>query len=110
MSTEEKTETIYAPVVDTPGNYVREPADAHPPLNYPPYKSTVLRHPGHPLIYLPPDDHGGHRPRPSAKPGRPPQATPTSTRQHDGRAHRRADHRVRATCSTQLGQAPAQHS
>ena len=53
MSTEEKTEAIYAPVVDTPGNYVREPADAHPPLDYPPYKSTALRHPKQPLIYLP---------------------------------------------------------
>jgi protocatechuate 3,4-dioxygenase, beta subunit len=53
MSTEEKTEPIYAPVVDTPGNYLREPPDAHPPLDYPPYKSTSLRHPEQPLIYLP---------------------------------------------------------
>jgi len=53
MSTEEKTQTIYAPLVDTPGNYVREPAGAHPPLDYPPYKSTQLRHPKQPLIYLP---------------------------------------------------------
>ena len=53
MSTEEKTETIYVAGVDTPGNYVREPADAHPPLDYPPYKSTALRHPKQPLIYLP---------------------------------------------------------
>jgi protocatechuate 3,4-dioxygenase, beta subunit len=53
MSTEEQTQTIYAPLVDTPGNYVREPAGAHPPLDYPPYKSTQLRHPKQPLIYLP---------------------------------------------------------
>ena len=53
MSTEEKIEKIYAPVVDTPGNYLREPAGAHPPLDYPPYKSTTLRHPKQPLVYLP---------------------------------------------------------
>jgi protocatechuate 3,4-dioxygenase, beta subunit len=53
MSTEESTATIYAPIVDTPGNYLREPPDAHPPLDYPPYKSTALRHPKQPLIYLP---------------------------------------------------------
>ena len=32
---------------------MREPAGAHPPLDYPPYKSTALRHPKQPLIYLP---------------------------------------------------------
>jgi protocatechuate 3,4-dioxygenase, beta subunit len=32
---------------------VREDDDAHPPLNYPPYKSTALRHPRQPLVYLP---------------------------------------------------------
>src|ERR1700759_2366312 len=53
MSTQETTEPIYAPVVDTPTNSLREPAGAHPPLNYPPYKSTSLRHPKQPLIYLP---------------------------------------------------------
>ncbi len=52
MSTQE-TERIYAPVVDTPGNYLREPEGAHPPLDYPPYKSTTLRHPKQPLVYLP---------------------------------------------------------
>jgi protocatechuate 3,4-dioxygenase, beta subunit len=57
MSTEETTEetetteSIYAPVVDTPGNYLRDESD--PPLDYPPYKSTTLRHPTQPLIYLP---------------------------------------------------------
>ena len=43
----------YAPVTDTPGNYVREEPSAHPPLDYAPYKSTALRHPRKPLIYLP---------------------------------------------------------
>src|SRR6201994_3663658 len=55
-TTDEGTETIYAPVVDTPGNYEREPAGeegSHPPLDYPPYKSTSLRHPKQPLVYLP---------------------------------------------------------
>ena len=38
---------------DTPTSYLREPPDAHPPLDYPPYKSTALRHPKQPLVYLP---------------------------------------------------------
>ena len=53
MSIEEKTEAIYAPVVDTPTNYLREPDGAQPPLDYPPYKSTAMRHPTQPLVYLP---------------------------------------------------------
>jgi protocatechuate 3,4-dioxygenase beta subunit len=44
---------IYAEVTDTPTSYLREPPDAHPPLDYPPYKSTALRHPKQPLVYLP---------------------------------------------------------
>jgi protocatechuate 3,4-dioxygenase beta subunit len=44
---------IYAAVTDTPTSYLREPHDAHPPLDYPPYKSTALRHPKQPLLYLP---------------------------------------------------------
>jgi protocatechuate 3,4-dioxygenase beta subunit len=32
---------------------VREPDGTHPPLDYPPYKSTALRHPKRPLVYLP---------------------------------------------------------
>jgi protocatechuate 3,4-dioxygenase, beta subunit len=40
-------------VNDTPVSYLRESADAHPPLDYPPYKSTALRHPREPLLYLP---------------------------------------------------------
>jgi protocatechuate 3,4-dioxygenase, beta subunit len=38
---------------DTPVNYVREAPEAHPPLDSPAYKSTRLRHPKQPLIYLP---------------------------------------------------------
>jgi protocatechuate 3,4-dioxygenase, beta subunit len=38
---------------ETPTSYVRETGDAHPPLDYPPYKSTALRHPKQPLVYLP---------------------------------------------------------
>jgi protocatechuate 3,4-dioxygenase beta subunit len=38
---------------DTPTSYLREPADAHPPLDYEGYKSTRLRHPRQPLVYLP---------------------------------------------------------
>jgi protocatechuate 3,4-dioxygenase beta subunit len=45
--------TIYDPIVETPGNYLREPDDADPPLDHPPYKSTALRHPKQPLVYLP---------------------------------------------------------
>jgi protocatechuate 3,4-dioxygenase beta subunit len=37
----------------TPTSYVREPEDAHPPLDFPPYRSTTLRHPKQPLVYLP---------------------------------------------------------
>ena len=40
-------------LTDTPKTYAREPPDAHPPLDYPPYKSTALRHPKQPLVYLP---------------------------------------------------------
>jgi protocatechuate 3,4-dioxygenase beta subunit len=38
---------------DTPIAYLREGADAHPPLDAPAYKSTLLRHPREPLLYLP---------------------------------------------------------
>jgi protocatechuate 3,4-dioxygenase, beta subunit len=40
-------------LTDTPRRYAREPADAHPPLDYPPYKSSALRHPKQPLVFLP---------------------------------------------------------
>jgi len=40
-------------VNDTPTSYVREEPGAHPPLDHPAYKSTRLRHPKQPLIYLP---------------------------------------------------------
>jgi protocatechuate 3,4-dioxygenase beta subunit len=44
---------IYDPVRDTPGSYQREGEDAHPQLDFPDYRSTALRHPKQPLIYLP---------------------------------------------------------
>lgn len=44
---------IYDPVGDTPTAYRRDPKEAHPPLDYVGYKSTRLRHPKQPLIYLP---------------------------------------------------------
>ncbi len=44
---------IYDPVRDTPGSYEREGAEAHPPLDFAPYRSTALRHPKQPLVYLP---------------------------------------------------------
>jgi protocatechuate 3,4-dioxygenase beta subunit len=40
-------------VDDTPQRYVCEPPDAQPPLDYPPYRSSTLRHPQQPLVYLP---------------------------------------------------------
>jgi protocatechuate 3,4-dioxygenase, beta subunit len=44
---------LWATDADTPTSYLREGADAHPPLDYPAYKSTALRHPNQPLIHLP---------------------------------------------------------
>jgi protocatechuate 3,4-dioxygenase beta subunit len=38
---------------DTPTSYRREGPDAQPPLDHPPYKSTQLRRPTQPLVYLP---------------------------------------------------------
>jgi protocatechuate 3,4-dioxygenase beta subunit len=38
---------------DTPSAYVREPPEAQPALDHPPYKSTALRHPKQRLVYLP---------------------------------------------------------
>jgi len=38
---------------ETPAAYIRDPDGTHPPLDYPPYKSTSLRHPKRPLVYLP---------------------------------------------------------
>ncbi len=52
---EPSTETtgIQPSASDTPTSYAREPAGAHPPLDYEPYKSTARRHPRQPLVYLP---------------------------------------------------------
>ncbi len=48
-----KPRASYDPAADTPKHYLREDEGAHPPLDYPPYKSTALRHPRQPLVYLP---------------------------------------------------------
>jgi protocatechuate 3,4-dioxygenase beta subunit len=48
-----ETRQIYDPVGDTPSSYLREPDGTHPPLDCPQYKSTQLRHPKQPLIYMP---------------------------------------------------------
>ena len=37
----------------TPARYARDPEGAHPPLDYPPYRASALRHPKEPLVYLP---------------------------------------------------------
>src|SRR5579862_5839047 len=44
---------IYDPIVDTPVCYEREPEGIHPPLDSPQYKSTQLRYPKQPLVFLP---------------------------------------------------------
>ena len=49
----EEDRGIYDPIVDTPTSYLREGPDAQPPLDYPNYRSTQLRHPHQPLIRLP---------------------------------------------------------
>jgi protocatechuate 3,4-dioxygenase, beta subunit len=49
----ERRASGYDPLTDTPTSYVREPQGAQPPLDYEPYKSTALRHPEQPLVYLP---------------------------------------------------------
>jgi protocatechuate 3,4-dioxygenase beta subunit len=40
-------------VSETPTSYLREGPDAHPPMDYPGYKSTARRHPKQPLVLLP---------------------------------------------------------
>jgi protocatechuate 3,4-dioxygenase beta subunit len=50
---ESRPRRIYDPVADTPTSYVREGAGIHPSLDFAEYKSTALRHPTQPLIYLP---------------------------------------------------------
>ena len=40
---------------DTPTSYLREPPGTHPDLDCPEYRSSGLRHPTQPLLYLPQD-------------------------------------------------------
>ncbi len=58
---QDEVRQIYDPVADTPARYRRDPAEAHPPLDYPPYKSTQLRHPKQPLIVSAAHGHRDHR-------------------------------------------------
>ena len=41
------------PATDTPTSYGRVPEGVQPPMDFEAYKSTALRHPKQPLIYLP---------------------------------------------------------
>jgi protocatechuate 3,4-dioxygenase, beta subunit len=43
----------YDPLGDSPTNYRREGVGVHPSLDFPAYKSTQLRFPRQPLVYLP---------------------------------------------------------
>jgi protocatechuate 3,4-dioxygenase, beta subunit len=52
MTTSERRE-IYDAVTETPTSYLRELDGVHPPMDFPPYKSTALRHPKEPLVYMP---------------------------------------------------------
>jgi len=49
----DEVRTIYTPIAATPTSYIREPEGAHPPPDFEGYKSTALRHPKQPLVYLP---------------------------------------------------------
>jgi protocatechuate 3,4-dioxygenase beta subunit len=46
-------QAIPHPAGDTPTSYAREAPGINPPLDFPDYRSTALRHPKQPLIYLP---------------------------------------------------------
>jgi protocatechuate 3,4-dioxygenase, beta subunit len=71
-------------LTDTPSAYAREPAGTiHPPLDHPPYRSTALRHPKQPLVYLPHTITEITGPR--LPPGRPVEERDSDlTAQHDG--------------------------
>lgn len=63
--------------------YAPEPEGTHPPLDYPPYRSTELRHPKQPLVYLPQTitELTGPQLGPERDPG---EHDHDLTRQHDG--------------------------
>lgn len=44
---------IWSAIDETPTSYDRGQAGAHPPLDFPAYRSTALRHPKQALVYLP---------------------------------------------------------
>jgi protocatechuate 3,4-dioxygenase beta subunit len=64
-------------------SYEREPEGAQPPLDFPDYKSTRLRHPKEPLVYLPHEvtEVTGPQVRPDRAPG---ELDADLTRQHEG--------------------------
>jgi protocatechuate 3,4-dioxygenase, beta subunit len=53
IADQDEVRQIYDPVADTPPRYRRDPEGSQPPLDSPAYKSTQLRHPKQPLVYLP---------------------------------------------------------
>jgi protocatechuate 3,4-dioxygenase beta subunit len=53
MSAGDEERAAYDPAAETPTSYLREAIDAHPALDFAGYKSTRLRHPQQPLVYLP---------------------------------------------------------
>ncbi len=53
MTDQLEKRSLSDPAGETPTAYRREPPGAHPPLDFEGYKSTALRHPKQPLIYLP---------------------------------------------------------
>jgi len=55
MSSQQATEAQPAsgPLTDTPTSYLREAEGEQTPLDYAPYRSSALRHPKQPLLYLP---------------------------------------------------------
>lgn len=44
---------IWSGIDETPTSYERGQEGVHPPLDFPGYRSTALRHPKQPLVYLP---------------------------------------------------------
>lgn len=51
----EPSRAMSGAAADTPTSYERDAPGIHPPLDFPGYRSTALRHPKQPLIYLPQD-------------------------------------------------------
>ena len=84
-----------------------EPEGVHPPLDSPGYKSTALRHPKQPLVYLP--QTITEMTGPQLGPVLIGEIDNDLTRPARGRADRRADHRLGARVRHR-GQAAARHA